>query len=167
MSDKICGYPTQGGDGPPCQHPPTDDGDPDRCYIDAHNDADTGNDTPGRDFAIDESDHAEILNAAKKGVSKTGCARAAGASRTSLERYLDAHDQFRAEFARARARGEQRLATGPLMESEDGEPAMDGQHARFLLSTSFGYQKTEKKEIENTGDEPLSEVVVDFTDVDT
>jgi hypothetical protein len=44
---------------------------------------------------------------------------------------------------------------------------MDGQHARFLLSSSFEYVKTEKQELENTGDEPLADVTIDFTDVDT
>ena len=155
MTDDVCGYPTEGGDGPPCQNPAGENG---RCYIPAHNGDD---DTPapqGRDFAISPDDHDAILEAARKGASKTGCARAAGVERPSLTRYLEAHDTFRSEFAQARAWGEQRLLEGPLYESPEGERDMDGQHARFLLSTSFGYQKTERREVEHSGDDenPLS-----------
>ena len=159
MSDdkEICGHPT--ADGSPCQHPPSEG---DSCWIDSHG----GSASVGRDFAIDESDHDAILDAAEKGISKAGCARAAGVDKASLLRYVEAHDEFRTAFTRARARGEQRLATGPLVNRED-EPDMDGQHARFLLSTSFNYIKTEKREVENTGDEPLSEIVIDFENVDT
>lgn len=160
MSDEICGHPTQSGDGPPCQNPAGENG---KCYIPAHN----GEDEPapqGRDFAIDESDHDDILSAAEKGVSKAGCARAAGVGEASLQRYLEAHDAFRSDFARARARGEQRLATGPLMNDEDG-PDMDGQHARFLLSTSFEYAKTERKELTGEDGGPV-EVERDLSDDD-
>jgi hypothetical protein len=121
---------------------------------------------PGREWAIDEADHDDILEGARMGMSKSGCARLAGTNRESLRRYLDAHPDFRAEFARARARGEQRLISGPLVDDED-TPDMDGQHARFLLSTSFDYVETERHELENTGDEPLSELVIDFDNVDT
>ena len=152
--DEVCGHPTQRGDGPPCQNPPGENG---RCHIPSHNDPDAEN-PQGRDFKIDESDHDTILDAARMGASKAGCARAAGVEKPSLLRYLDAHDDFRTAFMRARHKGEKRLITGPLFEPVDtGEPAqvqgpqeqMDGQHARFLLSTSFDYQKTEKRELED------------------
>ena len=163
MSDK-CGHPTANGE--PCQHPTVDDGDPDRCWIDSHNDSDVSEDKqPGREWTIDEDDHDEILEGARMGMSKAGCARLAGVSKSQLLRYLDAHDEFRNAFARARARGEQRLISGPLV--DDDGPDMDGQHARFLLSTSFDYVETERHELENTGDEPLSELVIDFDNVDT
>jgi len=166
MGDDTCGHPT--ADGTPCQHPTTDDGDPDRCWEDAHNETDTESGNAGREWAIDESDHDAILEAAELGTSKAGCARAAGVEKSVLHRYLEAHDEFRNAFARARARGEQRLLRGPLVDSDDpNAPDMDGQHARFILSTSFDYVKTEKRELENTGDDPLGEVVIDFTDVDT
>jgi hypothetical protein len=165
----VCGAETAAGT--PCQHVTTDDGDPDRCWIDAHNDAPTESGDPGRDFAINESDHDTILDAARKGVSKAGCARAAGVGEASLERYLDAHDQFRGEFTRARARGEQRLVTGPLVDSDDPtDPDMDGHHARFLLSTSFDYVKTEKQEVEMDADHSIDAaegVTADFVTYDT
>jgi hypothetical protein len=141
----VCGHPTAGGDGPPCQNPPGDNG---RCHIPTHNDPDAEN-PQGRKFAIDESDHEDILEAASMGASKAGCARAAGVDKASLLRYLDAHEEFRTAFTQARATGEQRLLKGPLWNEEDAPREMDGQHARFLLSTSFGYKKTEKQEVED------------------
>jgi len=55
--DDVCGHPTQGGDGPPCQHPTTDDGDSDRCWIPDHNDSEVTTSAGGREFSINESDH--------------------------------------------------------------------------------------------------------------
>jgi len=62
---------------------------------------------------------------------------------------------------RARYEGEQKLVKGALFKDknrEDPYREMDGQHARFLLSTSFDYKKTEKKEMEHSGPdgEPLN-----------
>ena len=116
----------------------------------------------GREFAIDADDHDEILGAASMGKSVRGCARAAGVSLSQLQRYLEAHDDFRVSFERARARGESQLIEGGLR-----DPDMDSSFAKFLLASSFEYKKTEKKEVENTGDEPLTNVVIDFEDVDT
>lgn len=132
--DDICGHPTQGGDGPPCQHPASEGN---SCWIEAHG----GSSETGRDFALDESDHETVLEAARTGASKSGCARAAGVDRASLDRYLDAHEDFRAAFERARARGEQRLIADGLR-----DPDTDSSMAKFLLSTSFDYVKTEKRE---------------------
>jgi len=139
--DDVCGYETAAGT--PCQHPTTDDGDPDRCWVSAHNDAPTESGDPGRKWSIDESDHDAILDAARSGLSKAGCARAAGVEQSSLHRYLKAHDEFRNTFARARARGEQVLAESGLH-----DPDVDSSMAKFLLSTSFGYVKTERKEVD-------------------
>ena len=145
MSDDVCGHPT--ADGSPCQHPTTDDGDADRCWVDKHNESDASRGGDGRNFKIDEGDHDAILDAARMGASKAGCARAAGVEKPSLLRYLDAHDEFRTAFMRARHDGERTLLKGPLVEREDERESIDGQHARFLLSTSFDYQKTEKREL--------------------
>lgn len=160
MSDDVerCGHET--ANGTPCQNHAGENG---RCYIPAHNGKDE--DPPGgRKPALDESNHAEILEAAEMGVSKAGCARAAGVGEATLHRYLEANDSFRSAFVRARARGEQRLATGPLMNDDDG-PDMDGQHARFLLSTSFEYAKTERKELTGEDGGPV-EVERDLSDDD-
>jgi len=144
MTDDVCGHPTQGGDGPPCELPASKaDG---RCHH--HTDTDERA-NGGREWAINESDHEDILTAAREGFSKAGCARAAGVGEASLQRYLDAHDSFRSAFMRARHKGERTLLKGPLVEREGDPESIDGQHARFLLSTSFGYTKTEKKELED------------------
>ncbi len=139
MSDdvEICGHDTAGGT--PCELPASY---PDRrCY---HHTETADVDSGGRPYVIDESDHDAILDAARTGMSKAGCARAAGASLTSLRRYLESHEDFRRSFARARAEGEHRLAHDGLLDSE-----VDTSMAKFLLSTSFDYVKTEKKELED------------------
>jgi hypothetical protein len=144
MSEDTCGHPTEGGDGPPCELPASKaDG---RCHH--HTDTDERA-NGGREWSIDESDHETILSAARDGFSKAGCARAAGVDEKILRRYLDAHDDFRRAFMRARHDGERTLLKGPLVEREDERESIDGQHARFLLSTSFDYQKTEKRELED------------------
>jgi len=151
VSDDICGYPT--ADGSPCQNPAGENG---RCWIPSHNPGDDDANPQGRDFKIDESDHDDILEAARMGASKAGCARAAGVDKASLLRYLDAHDQFRTAFMRARHEGERTLVKGPLISDDHNKGPdgveIDGQHARFLLSTSFDYVKTERQEVEHAGD---------------
>jgi len=143
MTNDTCNAETTGDE--PCQNPTIDDGDPERCWIPSHNDS--GAENPhGRDFAIDEDDHETILSAARDGLSKGGCARAAGVTRDALSRYLDAHADFRADFMQARGEGERKLVKGALFNEQDALREMDGQHARFLLSTSFDYVKTERKE---------------------
>ena len=148
MSDGICGAPTTNGE--PCQNPTTENGDPNRCWIPSHNDPEADN-PHGREFAIDESDHDAILEAARDGMSKSGCARAAGTGPDELRRYLDAHPDFRDAFMRARSKGERELVRRALYEDPDG-PDINDQHARFLLSTSFNYVKTERQEVEHSGD---------------
>ena len=101
--------------------------------------------TKGKDFALDEGDHDTLTEAAETGLSKRGCARAAGVSHTALQRYLDAHDDFRASFAQARSRGETELIVGGLRD-EDFDTSM----AKFILATSFDYKKTEKREVEGS-----------------
>jgi hypothetical protein len=140
MTDDLCGYDAPGG---PCQNPATEG---DRCWIPSH--SDPGAENPqGRKFAISESDHDDILDAARNGLSKAGCARAAGVDKASLLRYLEAHPEFRTAFARARERGELSLVRDGLR-----DPDTDSSMAKFLLSTSFNYIKTEKRELEHSGE---------------
>lgn len=134
--DDICG--AECADGTPCQNAAGS------CGVASHSDPDAEN-AQGRDFSLGESDHDDILEAAAIGASKRGCARAAGVSHTELERYLEAHDGFRASFERARARGEAELIEGGLRDED-----VDSSFAKFLLASSFDYKKTEKKEV--TGD---------------
>jgi len=161
MGDSTCGHPT--ADGTPCELPASaSDG---RCHH--HTDTDERA-NGGREWAIDEADHEAILSAARDGFSKAGCARAAGVGEASLQRYLDAHDDFRSAFMRARHDGERTLVKGPLIDHPDapgGGPEIDGQHARFLLSTSFEYAKTERKELTGEDGGPV-EVERDLSDDD-
>lgn len=145
--DDICG--AECADGSPCNHPAGS------CPHRSHSDPDAEN-LDGRSRAIDENDHEAILEAAREGLSKSGCARAAGASLKSLNRHLDDHPGFRAAFVRARNQGEQRL----IREGLEGE--VDTSMAKFLLSTSFEY--VERREVEHDGDVGLGDVTVDFSD---
>jgi hypothetical protein len=160
MSDDtdICGAETL--DGSPCEHPAGS------CPVPSHDDPDADN-PQGRDFVLGPDDHDDILQAARDGMSRAGCARAAGVSRQDLDRYVDAHPEFRTAFMRARHEGERKLVTGALWSEEGAPREMDGQHARFLLSTSFDYVKTEKRELEHSGEGPDGEILIDFDDADT
>lgn len=150
--DAVCGHPTQGGDGPPCQNPPGENG---RCHIPSHNDP--GAENPGRPSKYTEERAREAIDAAADGFSKAGCARAAGVGEQTLLDWLaEDHavdgENFSEAFMRARHKGERTLVKGPLVDHPDapgGGPEVDGQHARFLLATSFDYQKTEKRELED------------------
>jgi len=131
--DDICG--AECVDGSKCQNPAGS------CPVPSHTDPDADN-PHGRDFALDESDHDDILAAAREGFSKAGCARAAGVSHTALDRYLDAHDDFRSAFTRARHNGESEWIDEGR--GEDG----DSSFAKFMLASSYDYKKTEKREVD-------------------
>jgi len=145
-----CGYPTQGGDGPPCEHPATDG---DSCWIDAHGgDADPG----GRPNKFTDERAEDAIQAAREGFSKAGCARAAGVTPPTLNNWLDANPdydggEFLQAFTRARHKGERVLLQGALYDEPEEQQkhtrTVNDQHARFLLSTSFDYVKTERKEL--------------------
>lgn len=57
------------------------------------------------------------------------------------------HEFFPA-FMQARAKAETLLTRGPLVKNND-QREIDGQHARFLLKTSFNYKETTQLEIED------------------
>jgi hypothetical protein len=153
MTDETCGYPT--ADDTPCQHPTTDDGDPDRCYIDAHNEADTDSGDPGRPSLLEEYEE-DILVGARQGMTLEGCARLAGIDESTLHRWINKYEDFRKSLKRARAQGE----LNHLQSVND-------RGSQFILERSFGYTKTEKRELEHSGDGPDGEIVVDFNDADT
>jgi len=150
MTDEpdVCGAPTAAGG--TCDHPTSDEGDPNRCWVDSHNDADVPEDQqPGaeRKFA----DHKDaVLEAAREGVTLAGCARAAGIDEATLYRWRDKHEEFAAELRQARFEAELDLVDD-----------VSDRGAQFLLERSFGYIKRE--EIEHDGD-ALGDVHVSFTD---
>lgn len=129
--DDICGHPT--ADGSPCQNPPTDG---DSCYLNEHG----GDAAPsGRPTKLDEH-RSDIMGAAREGMSIQGCARVAGVAEKTIYNWINNYDGFASDFRQARAEGEL-----------DHIRNVDEKGSQFLLERSFGYTKTEKKEVEHSG----------------
>jgi len=139
MSDDdtdICG--AECNDGSDCQHPAG------ACPVHATDAA-----APGRPSTLD--DHKDdILRGAREGMTLAGCARIAGIDESTLHRWINKYDDFRKSLKRARAQGELRH-----LES------VNDAGSRFILERSFGYTKTEKREIEHEGDGV--QVIADFS----
>jgi len=130
--DDICGHPT--ADGSPCQNPPTDG---DSCYLNEHG----GDAAPsGRPTKLDEH-RSDIMSAAREGMSLQGCARVAGIAEKTLHNWINDYDEFASDLRQARAEGELQHIRN-----------VDDKGSQFLLERSFGYTKTEKKELEHTGE---------------
>ena len=146
MSDSVeqCGHIKN--DGEACTYTPKyEDG---KCGIHTDN-PDGGN---GRHTLFNKERASEAIRAACRGTSKAGCARAAGVAKSTLHEWLEGDntytydgEDFSNAFARARSRGEATLINDGLR-----DPDTDSSMAKFLLSTSFDYVKTEKKEIDQT-----------------
>jgi hypothetical protein len=162
MSDTdICGAPTK-ADGSACQHPPTDEGTPGRCWEPAHNEDPSDQlNGAGRPSTFTDEIAREAVAAASEPISESGVARSIGVPRTTLQSWLnqnlqytdeegERHD-FSAAFMRARRSPERLLVNGPLTRPDE----VDGQHARFLLSTAFDYVKTEARELSGPGGGPI------------
>ncbi len=150
MTDRICGS-TETSSGKPCQNPAGMGTEREIGPCNRHLEV------QGRPSTFNDEAAREAIEAARWGTSISGCARAAGVPESTLRSWLDRSLEFVTEsgdvedfsraFRRARAKGEQVLIRGALLrgETEDGQE-IDGQHARFLLSTSFKYQKSERHE---------------------
>jgi hypothetical protein len=146
MAEDICGAETIGGT--PCQHPTTEGGNPDRCWIPAHGGAATDH---GRPAAFDDEQTRErVLMAVSTGLRVSHQASLAGVSDDTLRRALccvktprnpvlavDPCD-FCARYARAHADGARKVLS-------DCRP-------EFVASASYGYSKTD--EVEVSGDGP-------------
>ena len=144
-----CGYPTDGGDGPPCQHPTTDDDDPDRCWIPAHND--TEGDF-GRPRLLDDERKQQIIyTAVNSGLSVEHQANLAQVSPDTLRRALCCVEtprepeltteepcDFCEGYAQAHARGAMNV--------------LDECRPEFRASASFGYVKEEKRDLTHSGE---------------
>jgi len=92
----------------------------------------------GRPDKYNEERHEQACDMAREGASLAGCGRAAGVHTDTIKRWLEKYPEFRDDFMRARAKGERQRLQG------------DSQQDRFILSTSFGYKKAEKREIDHT-----------------
>jgi len=144
--DDICGHPT--ADGSPCQHTTTEDGDSDRCWVPSHN----GNsDDFGRTKVLDDPERRQmIFDAAEAGLHVGHQAAAAGVSRKTLQRYACCIDDLSepildpdgCDFCRSYATAH---ANGAREVLEDCS-------SEFRASASFGYTRTEKKELEHSGE---------------
>jgi hypothetical protein len=81
------------------------------------------------------------MEAACEGMSLQGCARVAGIAEKTLHTWINEYDEFASELRQARAEGELQHIRN-----------VDDKGSQFLLERSFGYTKTEKKELEHTGE---------------
>ena len=155
MTDDVCGHPTEGGDGPPCQNPAGENG---RCHIPSHNDPDAENPQGSRSTFTDEDARIAIM-AARKGKSERGIERQVGVSKNTIfgddgwlyqdHRFTDENGNvvdFFTALMRARSDGEDEW-----IEEGRGEDG-DASFAKFMLATSYDYKKTEKQEVEHSGD---------------
>ena len=147
MSDDQCGHPTASGE--PCQHPTTDDGDPDRCWIPSHNGEDGDF---GRPRLLDDERKQQIIyTAVNSGLSIEHQANLAQVSPDTLRRTLCCVEtprdptltteepcDFCEGYAQAHARGAMQV--------------LDECRPEFRASASFGYVKEEKHEMEHSGE---------------
>jgi hypothetical protein len=141
--DEICGETKNNGE--PCTYTAKyEDG---KCGI--HSDENDRTPAGGRPSKLEEHKD-DILTGARQGMTKEGCARLAGVTEQTLHNWLNEDDEFFESFNRARAQGElQHLQS------------VNDSGSRFILERSYGYTKTEKRELEHTGDG--LELVADFT----
>jgi transposase-like protein len=128
-NDDVCGAPT--GDGEPCQNPATEG---DSCWIESHGGDVSGH---GRPSLLDEYED-DILAAAERGLTYEGIARVAGIGVRTLHDWRDEYEDFSQSLERARSRAEREL-----IEDVDAE---------FVLERSYGYVKTEKREVDLDAD---------------
>ena len=147
--------------GRPCQH------DKGSCPFPAHREpagsVDGAGLKTGRPSKFNADRAMAAIHAAEIGTSVEGCGRAAGVAGQTIHDWSDNPElefdhpktgetiNFSERFGRARYIGEQSLLEGGIDENS-GE---DSQFIRFLLATSYGYQKTEGVEVTGGGGGPL------------
>lgn len=129
MTDQDrCGHPTAAGG--QCQNPATEG---DSCWLAEHG----GDAAPSGRPSTLEDHWDDIMAGARQGMTLEGCARLAGVAEKTLHQWKNEHEGFRKSLKRARAHGElQHLQS------------VNDSGSRFILERSFGYTKTEKREID-------------------
>lgn len=151
MGDDTCGHET--AKGTPCQHPVTEG---DSCWIPSHG----GNaDNHGRPKLLDDPQTRQrILVAVGQGLKVCDQAALAGISPDTLRRglccvetprqpELDSNPcDFCADYAQAHANGAREVL-------QDCRP-------EFVASASYGYVKEEKRELEHSGPDGESPIMV-------
>ena len=138
-------------DGNPCEYAAKyEDG---KCGI--HSEHNERQDPGGRPSLLDEYED-DIMVGARQGMTLEGCARLAGVAEKTLHSWINNNEEFRKSLKRARAQGELKHLQ-----------SVNDRGSQFLLERSFGYVKTEKREImgEDGGAVDVSSDVVTVTEV--
>jgi len=99
--------------------------------------ADEDGASKGRPSLLDEYED-DILTAAKQGLTYEGIARVAGVGVSTLHEWRNDYPDFSESLERARAKAERDLI-------QDVDP-------EFILERSYGYVKTEKREVDMDAD---------------
>jgi len=144
-STDICGS-TETTSGEPCQN---------KAGSCPWHEGDEKPDT-GRPTLFNDERAQKAIKAAQNGQSKAGCERACGVGNGTINTWLDKNPTFTDKdgeeqnffqaFRRARNEGENKLIKNGLY-----DPETDSSMAKFLLSSSFDYVKTEKQEVTGEG----------------
>ena len=148
--EELCGETK--ADGEPCDYRAKyDDG---KCGV--HTDE---KDNFGRPSQVAEHE-GDILTGARQGMTMEGLARLAGVAEKNLYVYLNKNPDFRKSLKRARAQGELKHLQ-----------SVNDSGSRFVLERSFGYVKTEKREIdaehEHSGELSWTETLKEVQDGDS
>jgi len=116
---EICGAPTAAGG--TCDHPTSDEGDSDRCWVDSHNDADVPEDQqPGAERKF--TDHKDdVLEAARMGMSLKGMAEYADIDEATLYKWQWRSSEFGWELRLARPERARRHGYGQHTGERPGE----------------------------------------------
>ena len=140
MTDETCGHPTDNGEGDPCQNPVTEG---DSCWIDSHG----GSTRVGREKDLDDDKQEAIYAAVGSGLKADHVAAAAGISRRTLNRWVCCVDDIRkctlstddpCDFCQGYAQAH----------AEGARSVLDECRPEFRASASYGYSKTERREID-------------------
>ena len=138
-------------DGEPCEYDAKyEDG---KCGI--HSEHNERQDPGGRPSLLDEYED-DIMVGARQGMTLEGCARLAGVAEKTLHSWINNNEEFRKSLKRARAQGELKHLQ-----------SVNDRGSQFLLERSFGYVKTEKREImgEDGGSIDVTSDVVTVTEL--
>jgi len=165
MSDDICGAETSSTEGP-CQHPAGS------CPVLSHNSDDVDEDPQGRPSAFTDERARAAIEAAELGKSERGCERDAGVAHGTLANWKEKNPTFTgpdgeeygffSAFERARGDGE----TYYITEGRDPDGDVDPSFAKFMLSSSYGYQKSEKRQVDMDASVDVQSDVVEITEDD-
>lgn len=148
MSDENCGHPTQNGDGPPCQNPPSEsDG---RCWL--HTDLSEPEDV-GRPTKLDHQRQEIIAQAIEQGHSFRSACEQAGITKSTGHRWMkvgEDHDEgifsdFHDRITRARGVGKSEIERSIVDICKDRKDAAT--LLRYLKHIEGGHAAAEDDEL--------------------